>query len=142
VSVPQRFQLDVLIATLVGLLPDAPPLFPMSEITDEPEETLVGELIREAALEGVEDELPHSIMVVVEEMGLRGVRQADQQLLGIYASMIVERDPRRALIGHRGSACARSAPQRCTRSRLPQDPGLSRSAGEGAQGVATRPQNT
>jgi GTP-binding protein Era len=68
------------------------------------EETLVGELIREAALEGVEDELPHSIMVVVEEMGLREGRPADQPLLDMYASMIVERDSQKGImIGHRGS---------------------------------------
>ena len=48
---------------LVGLLPEGPPLYPDGEITDEPEETLVAELIREAALEGVRDELPHSITV-------------------------------------------------------------------------------
>ena len=51
VSAPKHFQLDVLIDTLIGLLPEGPPLYPDGEITDEPEETLVGELIREAALE-------------------------------------------------------------------------------------------
>ena len=104
VSVPQRFQCDVLIETLVGLLPEGPPLYPDGEITDEPEETLVAELIREAALEGVEDELPHSIMVTVDEMGLREGRLADKPLLDIYASMIVERDSQKGImIGHRGS---------------------------------------
>jgi len=104
VSVPQRFQLDVLIDTLVDLLPDGPPLYPGGEITDEPEETLVGELIREAALEGVQDELPHSIMVTVDEMGLREGRPANKPLLDIYASMIVERDSQKGImIGHRGS---------------------------------------
>src|SRR5512133_348930 len=104
VSVPRRFQLDILIDTLVGLLPEGPPLYPDGEITDEPAETLVGELIREAALEGVEDELPHSIMVTVDEMGLREGRPADKPLLDIYASMIVERDSQKGImIGHRGS---------------------------------------
>ena len=103
VSVPQRFQLDVLIDTLIGLLPEGPPLYPDGEITDEPEATLVGELIREAALEGVEDELPHSIMVTVDEMGLREGRPLDKPLLDIYASMIVERDSQKGImIGHRG----------------------------------------
>jgi GTPase len=51
----------------------------------------------------VEDELPHSIMVLVEEMGLREGRPADQPLLDIFASMIVERDShKRIMIGHRG----------------------------------------
>ena len=53
---------------LVARLPEGPPLYPEGELTDEPEQVMVAELIREAALEGVRDELPHSIAVVVEEM--------------------------------------------------------------------------
>jgi GTP-binding protein Era len=68
------------------------------------EETLVGELVCEAGLEGVEDELPHSIMVVVEEMGLREGRPADQSLLDMYASMIVAGYSRAAL-GHAIMPC-------------------------------------
>ena len=86
------------------LLPEGPPLYPDGEITDEPEETLVAELIREAALEGVRDELPHSITVMIEEMGLREGRADDKPLLDIYASMVVERDSQKGIvIGHRGS---------------------------------------
>lgn len=104
VSATQSFQLDVLTEALISLLPEGPPLYPDGEITDEPEETLVAELIREAALEGVHDELPHSITVTVEEMGLREGRPVDQPLLDIYASMIVERDSQKGIvIGHRGS---------------------------------------
>ena len=84
--------------------PAGPALYPDGEITDEPEETLVAELIREAALEGVRDELPHSITVVVEEMGLREGRSADHPLIDVYASMIVERDSQKGIIiGHRGA---------------------------------------
>ena len=97
-------QLDVLADTLVSLLPEGPPLYPDGEVTDEPEETLVAELIREVALEGVRDELPHSITVVVEEMGLREGRPADKPLLDIFASMIVERDSQKGIIiGHQGA---------------------------------------
>jgi GTPase len=104
VSVPQRFQLDLLSDALIDLLPEGPPLYPDGEITDEPEETLVSELIREAALEGVRDELPHSITVTVEEMGLRNDRPGDKPLLDIYASLIVERDSQKGIvIGHQGS---------------------------------------
>ena len=104
VSATKGFQLDVLTEALSGLLPEGPPLYPHGEITDEPEEALVAELIREAALEGVHDELPHSITVTVEEMGLREGRPVDQPLLDIYASMIVERDSQKGIvIGHRGS---------------------------------------
>ena len=104
VSATERFQLEVLSETLVGLLPEGPPLYPDGEITDEPEEILVAELIREAALEDVIDELPHSITVTVDEMGLRQGRPANKPLLDIYASMIVERDSQKGIvIGHRGS---------------------------------------
>ena len=135
-------QLDVLADVLVSLLPEGPPLYPDGEITDEPTETLVAELIREAALEGVRDELPHSITVAVEEMGLREGRPEHQPLLDIYASMIVERDSQKGIvIGHRGTrlreigAAARQPDRGAARH-----PGLPRPAGQGAQGVAARPQ--
>ena len=75
-----------------AMLPEGPPLYPDGDLTDAPEEILVAELIREAALEGVRDELPHSIAVVVEEMNLREGRDADKPLLDIYANLYVERD--------------------------------------------------
>jgi GTPase len=104
VSAPRDHQLDVLADLLVSLLPEGPQLYPDGEITDEPTETLVAELIREAALEGVRDELPHSITVAVEEMGLREGRPEHTPLLDIYASMIVERDSQKgSVIGHRGT---------------------------------------
>jgi GTP-binding protein Era len=104
VSAVERYQLDVLSDALVSLLPEGPALYPDGEITDEPTETLVAELIREAALDGVRDELPHSITVAIEEMGPREGRPEDQPLLDIYASMIVERDSQKGImIGHRGS---------------------------------------
>ena len=97
-------QLDILADELVRLLPEGPPLYPDGEVTDEPTETLVAELIREVALEGVREELPHSITVSVEEMGLRDGRPDDRPLLDIYASMIVERDSQKGIvIGHRGA---------------------------------------
>jgi GTPase len=68
VSAVGGFQLDVLKDVLVSYLPEGPALYPDGELTDEPEQVMVAELIREAALEGVRDELPHSIAVVVEEM--------------------------------------------------------------------------
>ena len=104
VSATAGEQLDVLADEIVALLPEGPMLYPDGEITDEPEVTLVAELIREAALEGVRDELPHSITVEVEEMGLRADRPENKPLLDVYASMIVERDSQKGIIiGHRGS---------------------------------------
>ncbi|MFI6451177.1 GTPase Era [Streptosporangium amethystogenes] len=101
VSAQSGEQLDVLADVLVQRLPQSPPLYEGGQLTDEPEQVLVGELIREAALEGVRDELPHSIAVVVDEML---PRQGRDDLLDIYAHMFVERPSQKAIvIGHRGS---------------------------------------
>ena len=59
VSAVTGFQVDLLADLLVPHLPEGPPLYPDGELTDEPEQIMVAELIREAALEGVRDELPH-----------------------------------------------------------------------------------
>ena len=97
-------QVKLLEDLLVGMLPEGPPLYPEGDLTDSPEEVLVAELIREAALEGVRDELPHSIAVVVEEMGLREGRPEDKPLLDIHANVYVERDSQKGIvIGHKGS---------------------------------------
>jgi GTP-binding protein Era len=104
VSAVQGDQVDLLADLLVAQLPPGPQLYPDGELTDEPEATLVGELIREAALEGVRDELPHSIAVVVEEMTLREDRPEDKPLLDVYANLFVERDSQKAIvIGKKGS---------------------------------------
>jgi GTP-binding protein Era len=97
-------QVSLLTQLLIEQLPAGPPLFPDGEVTDEPEETLVGELIREAALEGVTDELPHSIAVVVREMEMREDRPPERPLMDIHAVIFVERDSQKGIvIGHRGS---------------------------------------
>ncbi|MBT2229498.1 GTPase Era [Nonomuraea sp. NEAU-A123] len=100
VSAQSGEQLDVLAEVLTEYLPVSPPLYPGGQLTDEPEQVLVGELIREAVLEGVRDELPHSIAVVVDEMM---PREGRDDLLDIYAHMFVERPSQKAIvIGHKG----------------------------------------
>ncbi|HSN12563.1 MAG TPA: GTPase Era [Propionibacteriaceae bacterium] len=97
-------QVDLVCDLLCSLLPEGPALYPDDVVTDEPTETRVAELIREAALEGVRDELPHSITVVIDEMRLREGRPADKPLMDVFASMVVERDSQKGiLIGHKGS---------------------------------------
>ncbi len=97
-------QVSLLADLLVGLLPEGPPLYPDGELTDAPEELLVADLIREAALDGVRDELPHSIAVVVEEMGLRPDRPEDRPLLDVHANLYVERDSQKGIvIGRKGA---------------------------------------
>ncbi len=103
-SAVSDFQVGLLADLLVARLPEGPPLYPDGELTDEPEQVLVAELIREAALEGVRDELPHSMAVTVEEMGLRPGRSDDNALLDVYATLHVERDSQKAIVlGSRGS---------------------------------------
>ena len=88
-------------------MPPGPKLYPEDVVTDEPEEILVAELIREAALEGVREELPHSIAVTVAEMGLREGRKDDDPLLDIYATIHVERESQKGIIiGHKGARLA------------------------------------
>jgi len=97
-------QVDLLAGLLLGMMPEGPPLYPDGDLTDAPEEVLVAELIREAALDGVRDELPHSIAVVVEEMNLREDRPEDKPLLDIHANLFVERSSQKGIvIGHQGS---------------------------------------
>ncbi len=104
VSATEGSQVDLLADLLVARLPEGPPLYPEGEVSDEPEEQLVAELIREAALEGVRQELPHSIAVVVEEMGLRAGRPEDRPLLDVYANLFVERDSQKSIvIGTKGA---------------------------------------
>jgi GTPase len=104
VSAVSGHQVALLADLLVAQLPEGPPLYPEGELTDAPEEVIVAELVREAALEGVRDELPHSIAVVVEEMGLREGRPEDKPLLDVHANLFVERDSQKGIvIGHRGA---------------------------------------
>jgi GTPase len=98
-SAVDGFQVGLLADLLVSHLPEGPPLYPDGELTDEPEETLVAELIREAALEGVRDELPHSIAVVIEEMV---PREGRDDLLDVHANLYVERQSQKGIVIGKG----------------------------------------
>jgi GTP-binding protein Era len=97
-SAVDGFQVGLLADLLVARLPEGPPLYPDGELTDEPEETLVAELIREAALEGVRDELPHSIAVVVDEM----IPRENRNLLDVHATVFVERSSQKGIVIGKG----------------------------------------
>lgn len=104
VSAKSGDQVSLLADLLVGLLPVGPQLYPDGDLSDAPEEILAAELIREAALEGLRDELPHSVAVVVEEMRLREDRPEDKPLLDIHANLYVERDSQKGImIGPKGA---------------------------------------
>ena len=98
-SAVSGFQVDTLADLLVARLPQGPALYPDGELTDEPEEALVAELIREAALEGVRDELPHSIAVTIDEMTPREDRPG---LLDVHAVIHVERASQKGIVIGKG----------------------------------------
>ncbi len=100
VSAQSRIQLDVLTTELLALLPESPPLYPAEAITDETLETRISELIREAALEGVSDELPHSLAVTVDDL----VERDDKDLVEVYANLWVERDSQKGIMIGKGGA--------------------------------------
>lgn len=93
-------QLDVLADELLSLMPEGPALYEEGVVTDESLEDRIAEIIRESALDGVRDELPHSIAVTIEDMQQRDTGS----MTDIYANIVVERDSQKAIIiGHKGS---------------------------------------
>jgi GTP-binding protein Era len=101
VSATTGEQVDLLIEVLVAQLPPGPAFYPDGELTDEPEETLMAELIREAALEGVHDELPHSLAVVIDEVS---PREGRDDLIDVHAILYVERDSQKGIVIGKGGA--------------------------------------
>lgn len=98
--------IDHLREVLAQTVPLSPPLYPDGDVTDESRDTLIAEFIREAALEGVRDELPHSLAVQVEEIIERPRREGDDRppMLDIHVNVYVERDSQKAIIiGRKGS---------------------------------------
>ena len=98
--------IDVLLEVLRENVPLSPPLYPEGDVTDESRDTLIAEFIREAALEELHDELPHSLAVQVEEIVERERREGDDRppLVDVHVNVFVERDSQKAIIiGKRGS---------------------------------------
>jgi GTP-binding protein Era len=98
-------QVSDVAAVLASHLPPSPgPLYPEDQLTDEPDIVMIAELVREAALEGVRDELPHSLAVVVEEIVPREGRTDDKPLLDVRVNVFVERDSQKAIVIGRGGS--------------------------------------
>jgi GTP-binding protein Era len=111
VSAPRGEQLDVLVDELLELMPQSDqPLYPAEATTDEETSERIAEFVREAALEGVSDELPHSIAVTVDDM----IERDDKDLVEIYANLYVERDSQKGIIIGKGGARLREV---CERAR-------------------------
>jgi len=104
VSATRGFQVDEVAAVLMKHLPTGPPLYVDGEITDEPLESRISELVREAALEGVRDELPHSLAAAVDEIL---PREGRTDLTDVFVTLYVERDSQKPIVlGPKGSRLA------------------------------------
>jgi GTPase len=101
VSATTGENLDALTEVLADQLPAGPAFYPDGELTDEPEEVLMAELIREAALEGVRDELPHSLAVVIDEVS---PREGRDDLIDVHANLFVERESQKGIVIGKGGA--------------------------------------
>jgi GTPase len=101
VSATRGDNIDVLIDVLADKLPPGPAFYPDGELTDEPEEVLMAELIREAAIEGVRDELPHSLAVVIDEVN---PREGGDDLIDVHAILYVERPSQKGIVIGKGGA--------------------------------------
>ena len=101
------WQVGELQDVLVSLLEPGPRFYPGDEVTDEPSAVMIAELIREAALELVRDELPHSITVEVDEINLRPDRPENLPLWDVFANIIVERDSQKHIVIGKGGAMIR-----------------------------------
>jgi GTP-binding protein Era len=100
VSAKNLDQTELLLELLSEHLPDSPALYPTDINTDQAQELMFADLIREAAIEELYEELPHSVMVTIEEMGERD----DGKIFDISATLHVERDSQKGIIiGPQGS---------------------------------------
>lgn len=106
VSAATGDQVEELADVLAATMPLSPPLYPRGDVTDESRDTLIAEYIREAALEGVRDELPHSVAVQVEEILEREPLpgRSGPPMVDVHVNIFVERDSQKAIIiGRRGA---------------------------------------
>ena len=103
-----KTNLKELTSELMNCLPEGPALYPDGHLTDEPERILVAEFIREAALQDMREELPHSVAVTVEEMNLREDRENMKPLMDVFADIHVERDSQKAIVIGKGGAQLRA----------------------------------
>jgi GTP-binding protein Era len=89
---------DLLRDLLVARLPEGPAYFPADELTDQPLEVRLSEIVREKALAVTRQEVPHSIAVVVEEL------EREDSITRVHASLIVERDSQKGIVIGKGGS--------------------------------------
>jgi len=98
ISAIKRLGLDILLKTIIKVLPEGPRYFPKDQITDQPERFLVAELIREQVLVATEQEIPYATTVLIDQYA------ESDRMTRIAATIYCERDGQKAiLIGKRGA---------------------------------------
>jgi GTP-binding protein Era len=100
VSAVKGDQVELLETLLIRMLPEGPPLYPQAQTTDEDVERQLAELVREAALEKVFQEVPHSLAVTIEEIN----RRPDRDLVEIHALLHVERNSQKPMLLGKGGS--------------------------------------
>lgn len=99
VSATEKIQLDVLADVIADHLPEGPKFYPDDHVTDDDRDTRMAELIREAALAGLQDELPHSVAVQIDEVAPSADREG---VLDVHAIIYVEREGQKAILRGKG----------------------------------------
>ncbi len=94
---------SALVDAVAALLPEAPPYYPDGELTDRPMRFLVAELVREAAVEHLQQELPYAVAVAIETYD-----ESDPDLVRIHASLLVERESQKRIVVGRGGAVVKA----------------------------------
>ncbi|MEY8567020.1 GTPase Era [Corynebacteriaceae bacterium 7-707] len=95
VSAASEVQLDVLLDVFTRLLPEGPKFYPDDHVTDDDRDTRMSELIREAALSGLHDELPHSVAVQIDEVLPSEDREG---VLDVHAVIFLEREGQKRIL--------------------------------------------
>jgi len=100
VSAKNLDQTELLLELLSNSMPDSPALYPKDINTDQAQELMMADLIREAAIAELYEELPHSVMVTIDEFGQRD----SGNIFDVIATLHVERDSQKGIIiGPQGS---------------------------------------
>ena len=100
ISAKKNQQIEILESEISKRLSESPQLYPSDMDTDQANEMIVSEFIREAAIEGTFQEVPHSIVITIEELKKR----ENKDLIDVRATIHVERDSQKPmLIGKQGS---------------------------------------
>ena len=92
-------QVQLLLDLLAKYAPESPAFYPADMTSDQERENQLADLIREAAISDVFEEVPHSIAVIIDEISEREKRTPEERpFFDIHASIVVERDSQKAII--------------------------------------------